>query len=97
MPVFVLICRDRKDSLALRLDTREAHLAYVSGADIDILLAGPILDGEEKPAGSLFIIKAERESDVQRFADNDPYARAGLFDDIEIRPYRIVTGALAPQ
>jgi len=97
MPEFVLICRDKKDSLELRLKTREAHLAYVGDATIDILLAGPILDGEGNPTGSLFIIKADDESAVQRFAANDPYEQAGLFEDVEIRPYRIVTGALAPK
>jgi uncharacterized protein len=51
----------------------------------------------ENPAGSLFVIAAAEMSDVQSFADNDPYALAGLFDVVEIRPYRIVAGALAPK
>ncbi len=97
MPEFILFCHDREDSLALRLKTRPAHLAYVANADIEILLAGPILDDEENPAGSLFIIAAAQISDVQYFADNDPYALAGLFENVEIRPYRIIAGALAPK
>ncbi|NOX82458.1 MAG: YciI family protein [Alphaproteobacteria bacterium] len=97
MPEFILFCHDRKDSLALRLKTRDEHLAYVASADVDILLAGPIFDGEDNPAGSLFVIAAAKKSDVQSFADNDPYALAGLFETVEIRPYRIVAGALAPK
>ncbi len=97
MPEFILFCHDKKDSLALRLKTRPEHLSYVASADIDILLAGPIFDGEDNPAGSLFIIAAAQISDVQSFADGDPYALAGLFEDVEIRPYRIIAGALAPK
>ncbi len=97
MSEFILFCHDRQDSLALRLKTRTEHLAYVANADVDILLAGPIFDDDENPAGSLFVIAAADISDVQRFADNDPYALAGLFAAVEIRPYRIITGALAPK
>ncbi len=97
MPEFVLFCHDRQDSLALRLKSRAEHLAYVASADVDILLAGPIFDGEDNPAGSLFVIAAAEISDVHSFADNDPYALAGLFEEVEIRPYRIVAGALAPK
>ncbi len=97
MPEFILLCRDKKDSLALRLKTRPEHLAYAASADVDIQLAGPIFDDDENPAGSLFIITAAKMSDVQSFADADPYALAGLFETVEIRPYRIVAGALAPK
>ncbi len=97
MPEFILFCHDKQDSLALRLKTRTEHLAYVAKADVDILLAGPIFDDDENPAGSLFVIAAAEMSDVQSFADSDPYALAGLFETVEIRPYRIVAGALAPK
>jgi len=97
MPEFVLLCRDKKDGLDLRLATRDAHLAYVGNAKIEILLAGPILDGGDNPAGSLFIINAENEPAVRVFTENDPYSKAGLFESADIWPYRMVAGKLMAQ
>ncbi len=97
MPEFVLLCRDKKDSLELRMATRETHLDYVAKAENPVLLAGPILDSDDKPEGSLLIISAADKDDAKRFADNDPYALAGLFAHVEILPYRIVRGKIAKE
>lgn len=94
MPQFVLRCRDRKDSLDLRLATRAAHLDYVAAAKVKVLLAGPTLDADGNPNGSLFILEATDESDIREFAENDPYETAGLFADAEISLFKIVAGAL---
>lgn len=94
MPQFVLRCRDRKNSLKLRLATRAAHLDYVGAAKVKVLLAGPTLDADGNPDGSLFILEANDERDVREFVENDPYETAGLFADAEISLFKIVTGAL---
>jgi len=90
MPEFILLCHDKKTSLELRKATRTAHLDYVATAENPVLLAGPMLDEEGNPEGSLLIISAEDKEAAKRFADNDPYALAGLFARVEIRPYLIV-------
>lgn len=90
MPEFILLCRDKKTSFELRQATRAAHLDYVGAAKVSVLLAGPMLDDEGRPEGSLIIISAENKAAAQDFADNDPYALAGLFEHVEVRPYRIV-------
>ena len=40
---FVMICEDKPDSVALRMSTREAHLAYIGEKGSMIKLAGPMI------------------------------------------------------
>lgn len=97
MPVFTLLCRDKDNSVPLRMETRPAHLDYLGGAGDKVLLGGPMLNDAGEPVGSLVIIEADSAEAAKTFADNDPYARAGLFKDVEITPYRIGLGVLAPK
>ena len=62
-----------------------------------MLLAGPILNEAGEPRGSLLIIRAETLDAARAFAENDPYAQADLFKNVDIKPYRLVAGALAPK
>ncbi len=94
MPTYILFCQDKVDHGALRAETREAHLGFIKQAGTSVLLAGPMLNNDEKPIGSLLIIEAENIESAQSFAQSDPYALAGLFETVDVRPYRLVTGAL---
>ena len=96
MPAFILLCHDKADSLPLRQETRERHLDYIAEKGSAVLLAGPMLNENGQPVGSMLVIDAADAEAAQRFAQADPYAEAGLFENVEIKPYRIVTGALAP-
>ena len=46
MPLYVISCIDKPDSLALRMATRPAHLAYAhsEGVPATVKLGGPYLD-----------------------------------------------------
>lgn len=85
--LYVIECRDRPGLLQLRLDTRPAHLEFLEGLGGDLVLAGPFLDGDEKPCGSLVIIKAQDMAAAEAVAARDPYAQAGLFESVEVRPW----------
>ena len=88
---FILECRDKADSVALRLATRADHLAYLEGHLPAIIIAGPILaDDGQTPVGSLLVLDLPDVAAVQTLADNDPYAQAGLFESVTIRPWRQV-------
>ncbi len=95
MPAYILLCHDKADHGALRAKTREAHLGYIQDAAGSFLLAGPMLDNDDHPIGSMLIIKADNIEEAKRFAANDPYAQPGLFQTVEVRPYKIVMGELA--
>lgn len=88
--LFALICTDKPGALALRLATRPAHLSYVDGAVAQVISAGALLDAAGNPAGSLFVLEAADAAAAQAFAEADPYARAGLFESVVIRPFRQV-------
>jgi uncharacterized protein YciI len=87
--MFALICMDIKDGLALRMSVREKHLAYVRTLEPGfIVLAGPFLDDADQMCGSLFLIDAPDEATVRAFHAADPYAQAGLFERVELKPWR---------
>lgn len=92
--LYVLICEDRKDSLDVRLANRDKHLAFIGDLGDRVKLAGPMLsDDGEGMVGSMLIIEAESATDIQSIADSDPYALAGLFERVTIRPFRQVIPA----
>ena len=93
MPLFVLSCRDRAGALDVRMGAREAHLAYVRENAAKVRMGGPYLGPDGGMIGSLLILEAESEADVRAFADSDPYKLAGLFERVEITPFRMTVGS----
>ncbi|MBN9057180.1 MAG: hypothetical protein BGO06_22475 [Shinella sp. 65-6] len=89
---FAFLCKDKPGSLQVRLDTRPEHLAYLDALNADGKLgfAGPFLGDDGKPTGSLVVVKAETIEDARRIAADDPYARAGLFADVEVKAWNWV-------
>ncbi|MCC5873210.1 MAG: YciI family protein [Gammaproteobacteria bacterium] len=90
--LFVLYCLDRPDSAELRQANRPAHLAWAK-AQSGIRMAGPMLDAEgEGMVGSLFVIEAEDRAAIERLHASDPYVHAGLFERVDIHPFRWLLG-----
>ncbi|MDO8379911.1 MAG: YciI family protein [Pseudomonadota bacterium] len=94
MALFVLICLDKPDSLDLRMATRPAHLAYAGTFSDVVKLGGPILDDKGDMAGSLIILEGESEEAARAFTRDDPYSLAGLFQSVQILPFRATVGNL---
>lgn len=82
-----LICNDKPGSLQLRLDTRPAHLAFLSGLGAKVAAGGAMLDGEGKPNGSLVVLDVADVEEARAIAAGDPYAKAGLFANVEVRQW----------
>lgn len=94
--LFVALCHDKPDSLAVRLATRDAHVAWLKSLGERVRIAGPFLDETgEIMQGSVVVIEAEDLASAEATFAADPYAAAGLFADVEIRPWRWVVGAPA--
>ena len=88
---YILICEDREGALNVRLANRDRHLAYIGELGDRVSLAGPMLsDDGESMVGSVLIIEADSAEDIRAIADSDPYALAGLFSKVTIRPFRQV-------
>lgn len=90
MPHFAIHCIDKPDSGELRAATRAEHLAYIDGVADQVLVAGPLLDLEGKPMGSLLIIDFAERKEAVAFAAADPYALAGLFASVAVTAWRKV-------
>jgi uncharacterized protein YciI len=90
--LYAFLCQDKPGALQVRMDTRPAHVEWLNGINAagTLAFAGPFLDGEGKPNGSLVVVKAESLEDAKAIADADPYAKAGLFASVEIRPWNWV-------
>ena len=94
MPLYALICIDHKGSLELRQKTREDHLAYARAPGSPVKIAGAVLDEHGQPEGSLLILDCESQAAAEAFAAADPYARAGLFSSVSVKPWRLAIGAV---
>ncbi|WP_171208401.1 MULTISPECIES: YciI family protein [unclassified Ruegeria] len=88
--LIALIARDKDGALQTRLDNRAAHLAYIEETGV-VSQAGPLLDGDAM-IGSLIILDVADLAAAQAWADNDPYAKAGLFQSVELIPWKKVVG-----
>lgn len=90
--LFALICQDKPGSLQVRMDARPDHVAFLDGLNENgkLAFAGPFLDAEGKPSGSLVVIEAADQADAETLAGQDPYAKAGLFSSVDIRPWNWV-------
>lgn len=82
--LFVIRCIDKKNHLATRQQNRPAHVAYLKGFGDQLFAAGPLLDQDEQMCGSVIIIDLPDHSAAQNFAAGDPYAQAGLFEQVSI-------------
>lgn len=94
MPLFVLVCKDKPDSLPLRMATRGAHLAYARSRLDVTKLGGPILDDKGDMAGSIIVLDVADIAEARAFTENDPYAKAGLFASVDVLPFRATVGQL---
>lgn len=88
---FVLICRDKPGALETRKANRADHLAYIEATGV-VAQAGPTLDATGQMAGSVIVLDVADRAAAEGWAAGDPYARAGLFDSVEIVHWNRVIG-----
>ena len=87
--LIALIARDKPGALQTRLDNRDAHIAYLKSTGV-VSQAGPLLDDDGGMIGSLVILDVEDVQAARGWAENDPYAKAGLFSGVELIPWKKV-------
>ncbi|CAH0338509.1 YciI-like protein [Rhizobium sp. CECT 9324] len=90
--LFAVICADKPGHLNLRMETRPPHVEWLNGLNAagTLKIGGPFLDNDGKPCGSMLLIAADSLEDAKALAAQDPYAKAGLFESVEIKPYNWV-------
>jgi uncharacterized protein YciI len=86
--LYALICTDKPNSLAIRKAKRPEHVAYLKSLGDTLKLAGPFTEADgETMNGSLIVVEAASLLAAKEIAAGDPYAKAGLFASVEIRPW----------
>ena len=89
--LFAIFCTDKPNSSVIRAANREKHLDYVRGVMDRVVMVGPTqTDDLSQMNGSLLILEFSDKSQAEDFAANDPYAKAGLFESVIIRPWKQV-------
>lgn len=95
---YLILAKDIADSLPLRKQARTDHLARLQALrDAGRLLtAGPMpaVDSED-PAeagftGSVMIAEFESLEEARAWADADPYKLTGVYESVEVVPYKKV-------
>jgi uncharacterized protein YciI len=85
---FVIDCQDKLGHLAVRLENRDAHLNYLKDFEQQLIMAGPFVDSDNQMIGSMLIMDFNDRGEADSFCAADPYALAGLFERVQIRPWR---------
>lgn len=86
-----LVAHDKPGALNVRQENRPAHLEYLKSTDL-VAQAGPLLDEDGGMIGSLIILDVPDMATAQNWAENDPYARAGLFQSVALTHWNRVIG-----
>ena len=86
--LFVIIAHDARDSKEKRPQHRPAHLAHLERLEKEgrLPLAGPFTDGE----GSLIIVEADSLEEAWKLVASDPFVANGIFESVEVRPFKKV-------
>lgn len=86
---FLMICTHKEGVDALRDEKRSEHRAHVaSGGNglARVLVGSAVTDPEGVGSiGNFGILEAASEADARAFAENDPFAKAGIVTDIQIK------------
>jgi uncharacterized protein YciI len=98
MPLFCMIGRDGPQGLSLRKIHREAHLANIAPLREAgrMPYAGPLIDEEGQPCGSILVFEADDLEAARRFASTDPYVQQGIFASHEVIETRAVVSQTVP-
>ncbi|MEM7022970.1 MAG: YciI family protein [Pseudomonadota bacterium] len=86
---YAIITKDKPNSLDLRNEVRGVHLEYLN-ANLDRLLAAgaQIEDDGSGGHGGLIIVDTDDRKEAEDFIANDPFTKAGLFEDINVVRWR---------
>jgi uncharacterized protein len=87
--LYVAYCLDKPGHAAVRAENRPAHLEFLKKFTAQIVIAGPLLsDDGQQMVGSLLILEFENRAELDGCLKSDPYAKAGLFASVDVRPWR---------
>ena len=96
--LYAFICQDVPSSLEKRLSVREQHIARLNDLKDQgrLIIAGPhpAIDspdpGDAGFTGSLIVAEFDSLESAQAWADDDPYIAAGVYENVIVKPFKLV-------
>lgn len=94
--LWMILGRDRANSAPARAEARPAHLARLQALQDEgrVLIAGPLpADPDDAAAGmvgSLIVAEFSDRQAAESWIAADPYCSAGVFELVEVQPFKKV-------
>ena len=85
MPLFAIIAQDQPNGVEHRMAVRPTHLEHLKTLGDKMVFAGPFLDENKKPSGSLMVIEAADLAEAKAMAAADPFAKEKVFASYEVK------------
>ena len=87
--LYAMIAKDKPGTGDKRTATRPVHLDHLHALGDKLVLAGALLDSDDRPEGSLMVVEAESLEAATAMFMADPFIREGIFGTTEIKPWRV--------
>jgi uncharacterized protein YciI len=85
--IWAVHCLDGHDSAQARQNAREAHSRRLRTAPFALLSYGPLLDVDDQPAGSLFVVESDDRWAVESFFIGDPFFTDGAWTSVSVHQF----------
>ena len=82
---------NKPETTEQRTSLIRTHWDFIANFDKNLIARGPVLDAEDTSVviGSIHIVKLENLAKAEEFTYNEPFAKAGLFKSIIIKPFQL--------
>ena len=93
-PLHALIYLDYPEAFERRAALRPAHLAYLAEHAEALKAAGPLLDAQGRPSGSLLIFETDHPGAIEALAKSDPYVVDKVVETVRVLQWSLAVWAL---
>ena len=86
---YAIVTTDKPNHAELRTSVRAEHLVYLKSQQHLLLAAGALLkDDGSTGEGGILLVDTDDRAVAEKFIADDPYAKAGLFQNVVISRWR---------
>jgi hypothetical protein len=86
---YAIQTQDKPGTAELRAATRPAHLEYLTANQNLLLAAGALINDDGTGGnGGILLIDTDERAVAERFINQDPFTKAGLFQTITVTRWR---------
>lgn len=86
---YAIQTKDKAGSAKVRADNRAAHIDYLKANQHLLLAAGALIEDDGTGAsGGILIVDTDDREVAERFINDDPFTKAGLFETFTVTRWR---------